>query len=202
VVIAGSLKPSARRRERRFSPRCAKEGPAIESAPRATVRRAKADDAETLSVLGAETFADTFGHLYPPDDLAAYLAEAHAAGLYADWACDPDFGLWIAERQGRAIGYAMAAPCHLPHPEVTPACGELRRLYLRREAQGSGVGGELLTTALDWLQTPGRRLWIGVWSENFGAQRLYARYGFSKVGEYEFVVGETRDREFILARPG
>jgi GNAT superfamily N-acetyltransferase len=177
-------------------------GAAIDTAASIAVRPAIASDAEALSVLGAETFSDTFGYLYPPRDLADYLAEAHAAGLYTDWACDPAYGLWIAEQDGRAIGYAMAAPCHLPHPEVTPACGELCRLYLRREAQGSGVGSQLLTLALDWLQTPGRRLWIGVWSENLGAQRLYARYGFSKVGEYEFSVGATRDREFILARPG
>lgn len=153
-------------------------------------------------MVGAETFTETFGHLYPASDLAGYLAEAHSAGNYAGWARDPAYGLWIAERDGRAVGYAMAGPCHLPHPEATPACGELCRLYLRREAQGSGAGGQLLTSALDWLQTPGRRLWIGVWSENFGAQRLYARYGFAKVGEYEFCVGATRDREFILARPG
>jgi RimJ/RimL family protein N-acetyltransferase len=39
-----------------------------------------------------------------------------------------------------------------------------------------------------------------VWSENFGAQRLYARYGFTRVGDYFFPVGEHRDHEFILRR--
>ncbi|HWU15100.1 MAG TPA: GNAT family N-acetyltransferase, partial [Caulobacter sp.] len=39
-----------------------------------------------------------------------------------------------------------------------------------------------------------------VWSENFGAQKLYGRLGFEKVGEYHFPVGETRDLEFILRR--
>jgi hypothetical protein len=54
--------------------------------------------------------------------------------------------------------------------------------------------------ALDWLDRLGRPLWIGVWSENHGAQRLYGRHGFVKVGEYEFPVGKTRDQEFILRR--
>jgi ribosomal protein S18 acetylase RimI-like enzyme len=57
-----------------------------------------------------------------------------------------------------------------------------------------------MTACFDWLVKPGRRLWIGVWSENYGAQRLYGRHGFTKVGEYEFPVGEVRDREFILRR--
>jgi RimJ/RimL family protein N-acetyltransferase len=39
---------------------------------------------------------------------------------------------------------------------------------------------------------------VGVWSENVGAQRLYARYGFEKIGEYDFPVGAQLDREFIL----
>lgn len=45
-------------------------------------------------------------------------------------------------------------------------------------------------------------LYIGVWSENFGAERLYARHGFQRVGEYLFPVGEHRDLEFILKRSG
>ena len=36
-------------------------------------RMAGTDDAPTLSRLGAETFTETFGHLYDPGDLAAFL---------------------------------------------------------------------------------------------------------------------------------
>ena len=85
-----------------------------------TVRKAVPADAESLTELGRETFADTFAHLYPAEDLAAFQAEAHTAERYAAWAVDPGYGLWIAERYGRAIGYALAGPCHLPHAEVTP----------------------------------------------------------------------------------
>lgn len=153
-------------------------------------------------MLGRETFAETFGHLYPPADLAAFVSAAHSPTRYAEMIADGAHALWIAEAAaGRAVGYAMAGDCRLPHPEVTPTCGELQRLYVRRERQGGGLGVRLLDEALGWLARPGRRLWIGVWSENLGAQRLYARYGFSKVGEYEFHVGQTSDREFIMARP-
>jgi GNAT superfamily N-acetyltransferase len=166
------------------------------------IRRAAPADADALAALGRDTFVETFGGLYQPADLTVFLADAHAPSSYAGWAEDPAYGLWIAEADGRAVGYALAGPCHLPHAAVTPACGELWRLYLRGDAQGGGRGRRLLETALDWLDRPGRRLWIGVWSENLGAQRLYARYGFEKVGEYEFAVGAARDREFILSRPG
>src|SRR3546814_14919446 len=99
----------------------------------------------------------------------------------------PVGAVWLLEQEGPAIGHAAAGPCGLPHPDVAPGDGELKRLYLLREHQNGGWGGKLFATALDWLQREGpRTLWIGVWSENVGAQRFYARHGFPKVGEYEF----------------
>ena len=169
--------------------------------PPPTIRRAGPPDAQALVAIGRATFAETFGHLYPPDHLAAFLAEAHGlARARADLA-DAAKAVWLVEAGGEVVGYAVAGPCHLPHPEATPACGELERLYLLASHQGGGAGGRLLAEALAWLEKDGpRRLWIGVWSENHGAQRLYARHGFAQVGTYEFVVGATRDREFILRR--
>lgn len=168
------------------------------------IRFARPGDVATLVALGRDTFSETFGHLYPQEDLEDFLEEAHHPGLYAYAVGEPRHGVWIAEREGRPVGYALVGPCTLPHPEATDAEGELKRLYLRREAQGSGLGRTLLRTTLDWMQRDGpSRLWVGVWSGNAGAQRLYASEGFGKVGEYEFQVGAIRDHEFILTRePG
>lgn len=168
---------------------------------RTIIRRATAEDAETVANIGARTFADTFGHLYPPKDLAAFLGQSHSALAAAHDLADPRKAIWLAEADGQAIGYALAGPCTLPHPEVTPACGELKRLYLLKDRQGAGLGGRLFAEAMAWLQADGpRTVWIGVWSENHGAQRLYARQGFVKAGEYGFRVGGTTDLEFILKR--
>lgn len=165
------------------------------------LRRAELKDAAIVAEIGAETFRTTFGHLYAPEDLAKFLAESHGLARVEADLRDPATAIWLAEAGGAAVGYALAGACALPHAEVTPACGELKRLYLRPDAQGGGVGGRLFAVALDWLQAEGPRdVWIGVWSENYGAQRFYARHGFEKVGEYGFTVGETVDREFILRR--
>ena len=171
-------------------------------APGMGLRRATAEDAQALAEVGEATFVETFGHMYSPKDLADFLAAEQSPDRYRAWALDDRYALWLAEADGRAVGFALAGPCTLPHAEVTPACGELKRIYLRREAQGSGIGGRMLAAALDWLTAPGRDLWIGVWSENHGAQRLYGRHGFEKVGTYFFEVGEQRDFEFILRRKG
>lgn len=165
------------------------------------IRRATPDDASALAELGAATFIEAFGQLYSPEDLQAFLEDSHSVGAYAKVLANPDYALWVAERDGRAIGYAQAGPCGLPHADATPADGELKRLYLLKSAQNGGIGAALFDQALAWLEREGpRTLWISVWSENYGAQRFYGRYGFEFAGEYEFIVGEQRDREFMYRR--
>ena len=170
------------------------------------IRRATAEDAPALAELGATTFIESFGQLYVPRDLQAFIEESHSVAAYAKALANPDYALWIAERQGedgtlRAIGYAQAGPCGLPHEDVKPGDGELKRLYLLKGEQNGGGGRALFEQALAWLERDGpRALWISVWSENLGAQRFYGRHGFEFAGEYEFIVGEQRDREFMFRR--
>ncbi|UNK41817.1 GNAT family N-acetyltransferase [Luteimonas sp. S4-F44] len=176
--------------------------PAFQRADSATLRRATVDDAATLSRLAARTFTETFGHLYPPQDLADFLADAYAVEKQRTILAHPDYAVWLLDIDGQAVGHAAAGPCGLPHAEVAPGDGELKRLYLVRGLQGASLGARLMQTAMDWLLRDGpRTLWVGVWSENLGAQRFYGRYGFGKVGEYLFPVGATQDLEFILRRP-
>jgi GNAT superfamily N-acetyltransferase len=166
-----------------------------------TIRRARADDAETLVQLSCDTFRAAFADLYWPDDLEAFFATAYGLEKTRRELSDANIGVWLAECDGVAIGYALAGPCELPHPEVTATCAELKRIYLAPGAQGAGVGSRLLSQAMAWMEREGpRRIWIGVWSGNRGARRLYEQLGFAKVGEYYFKVGEAMDREFILRR--
>ena len=167
------------------------------------LRRATVADAQALSALSSACFTETFGHLYPPEDLSHFLDEAYAVPAWASLLSDPAYATWLLEDDGVAIGYATAGACTLPHADVAPGDGELKRLYVLAAHQGGGRGSRLFDAAMAWLLRDGpRTLWIGVWSENFGAQRFYARHGFERVGAYDFVVGNTRDHEFILRRLG
>lgn len=165
------------------------------------IRRLGPGDAEALSALARRTFTETFGHLYPPEDLAAFLADAYAEDRHRVLLSDPRYAAWFLEDDGVPVGHALAGACGLPHDDVAEGDGELKRLYLLASHQNGGHGGRLFATVMDWLQRAGPcTLWIGVWSENPGAQRFYARHGFERVGSYEFPVGRVRDLEFILRR--
>lgn len=174
------------------------------------IRRATIDDAQTVSMLATRTFVESFGLLYPPDDLQAFLRDSYAVERQRTILAHPDYAIWLLERttvdasgasRNEAVGHAAAGPCGLPHADVAAGDGELKRLYVLKAFQNGGHGARLFEAALDWLQRDGpRTLWIGVWSENPGAQRFYARHGFERVGEYLFEVGTVRDRELILRR--
>ena len=165
------------------------------------IRRAGREDAETLVAIGVATFLETFGHLYPQSDLDAYLEEAYSLARTRSDLADPAKASWLVESDGAAVAYASVGPCGLPHPDVTPNCGEVKRIYVLAAWHGAGLAPRLFAEATAWLETAGRRkIWLGVWSENHRALAFYARRGFDKVGEYDFPVGETIDREFILRR--
>ena len=167
----------------------------------ATVRRAATHDAAELARLAAATFTETFGHLYPPADLASYLASAHTQAAWMKTLADPRVACWLGSAHGALpVGFAVAGYCKLPVEHLEPTAGELRQLYVRATHQGQRLGTRLFEAALQWLERNYAPLYIGVWSDNLGAQRFYGRYGFVKVGEYGFRVGATVDREFILKR--
>src|ERR1700689_904476 len=104
--------------------------------PPPTIRRAGPADAEALVAIGRATFAETFAHLYPPEDLAVFLAHAHSLERARSDLADPVKAVWLVESGGEVVGYALAGPCHLPYPEVTANCGELERIYMARAHQG------------------------------------------------------------------
>ena len=169
------------------------------------IRPAVDADAAALGALGWETFIDTFvagfGIPYPAEDLAAFLDASFNAGAIRAKLNEPGAAWWVAERDGELLAFANTGPNTLPHPDARPSHAELRRLYVAKRAQGLGLGTKLLAVALEWMEahTDGP-LWIGVWSGNLKAQKLYAAYGFEKAGAYQYPVGRWLDDEFILRR--
>ena len=156
-------------------------------------------DAACLAALGATTFIDTFSHLYEPDELQKYLETSHSYGAAKQFLTSPDFGVWLCEdRDDRAVGYCMAGKNKLPASNACAHAGELSRLYCLRDYQNMGIGSALLTQALAWLVARFDEVYLGVYQDNPSALRLYLRFGFEIVGEYEFYVGKHADQEYIL----
>jgi len=174
----------------------------------AMIRRATPADARALAALKLDTFRATFleefAIPYPPADLAVFETESYGLARIEAELADPAHHTWVADGEaGQLDAYLHLGPCKLPHLEIRDGDPEIYQLYLRRGAQGSGLGKALLDHGLDWLEhgeTAGRPIWIGVWSGNLRAQHVYAARGFRPVGEYRFKVGNWYDDEIIMRK--
>tara|TARA_R110000803_G_scaffold19415_3_gene50874 strand:- start:726 stop:1256 length:531 start_codon:yes stop_codon:yes gene_type:complete len=166
------------------------------------IRRAVTADAEALQALGIASFVAAFENLYSPEDLDAFLTENYGLDTWHRQASQPDRPIWVATMpDGNLVGYAQASPCDLPVDPMPDGALQLRRLYVRPDILSAGIGAALMLRVFEWVEAAGRPpLFLGVWSGNDRAQKFYARYRFSKVGEYDFPVGAQVDREFIFRR--
>jgi GNAT superfamily N-acetyltransferase len=154
-------------------------------------------DAAALRALFAQTFVDTFGHLYRPSDLQDFL-DGNSESVWAANLADPQVAIHVAENDGTLLGFAELAPKKLPFETAAPAL-EVRRFYLRKEAQGTGIAHRLM----DWLLAEAaargaKELYLSVFVDNHRARRFYERYGFATVGKYDFMVGSHADEDLIL----
>ena len=128
------------------------------------IRRATSADAGMLAGISRDTFVETFGHLYAPEDLAWHLDFSYDPEKYRDALDEQGAVAWMLEDEADAVqGYAFAGPCGLPHGDVQPGDLELKRLYLRRSLQNGGWGARLFAEAEDWMRRNGpAAIWIGV----------------------------------------
>ena len=165
------------------------------------LRPASLDDLDALVELSRRTFTDSFGHLYAAQDLAAFLDENRAPDTLAAGIADPAVSITLAEDGEALLGYSTVyfgeGFDERPDPQPSAPC-VLSQLYCLPQATGRGIGAAMIERAL--AEARARRcdaMQLSVWSENFGAQRFYARYGFQKVADIDFWVGRHRDDEFL-----
>lgn len=167
-----------------------------------TLRDATPADVPALSALAIEAFNAKFAHLYSPADLATFLAEALEEGPIAAALADPGSLYQLAVTDGRLVGYCrIGLKCGFPDHARGTRVMELKQLYTASDATGMGIGKVLMDWAMDQFAARGAdEVQLSVYSENYGAHRFYERYGFEKVADITFKVGEQYDPEFLFAR--
>lgn len=164
------------------------------------LRRALPSDAPALAALGRNSFIAAFGHLYRQEDLAAFLAAHKTDAAYRRSLADPGKRIAVAEIDGALEGFCiLAQPSEFARHSGAARPLALQQLYAAPARTGQRIGARLM----DWALAEARALdadaiQLSVWSENFAAQRFYARYGFARIGEIDFMVGSHRDDEFLL----
>lgn len=165
------------------------------------LRPASLADAENLARLGRESFCHAFEHLYTRQDLDSFLEQAYTVEAVRDEIADPGIMHQLTEdAPGGGLSAYIKVRYASPYAEHSdtgnPLC--LAQLYTDPARTGEGLGAALMDWCIDLARQRGHdAIQLSVWSENFGAQRFYQRYGFEKIADIGFWVGDQRDDEFL-----
>ena len=160
-------------------------------------RDAVPNDAPALAALARLTFAETFGHLYSAENLAAFLA-GHSDEKWRQQLGDPRYSVRIGEADGEAAAYATVGPPSLPFEAKGPAA-ELKQFYVRVPWHGSGAAADMMAWVLEEVRRrEAKEVFLSVFIDNHRARRFYERYGFEAVGRYDFMVGSHADEDVIM----
>ena len=170
------------------------------------VREAKPNDASAIARLGGQVFSTTFGYSLQADDLEAYLAASYSDSAILEDLTNLNKDTFVVcprTDPDHVLGFAILTrgtiePCisHLAGTTV-----ELQRLYIDVNSHGRGLG-KLLTNQVELIakRQGFETMWLGVWEENIKAQQVYARLGYQRVGEHDFVMGNCRQTDWIMVK--
>lgn len=158
------------------------------------------DDAATLAAIGRHSFVETFGHLYTPENLAAFL-ENHSEEKWREELADPRYAVRLGFVGGINAAYVKLGPPSLPFTPPRNSI-ELRQFYILKPWQGAGLAPAMM----DWALAEGRRrgaaeIYLSVFVDNHRARRFYEKHGFEAVGRYDFMVGTHADEDIVMKRP-
>jgi GNAT superfamily N-acetyltransferase len=156
----------------------------------APLRPGRDDDADGFIRLIGDCWSEYPGCIMDVDGevpelraLATYFAEAGGA-------------LWVAERDGRVIGMAATRPMG------QDAAYEICKVYVAKEARGSGLAHDLLGAAEAHARAAGAQrlvLWTDTRFET--AHRFYEKRGFVRQGSIRILDDLSNSLEFRYVKP-
>lgn len=143
-----------------------------------SVRQAVAGDAPAIADVHVAGWRWAYRGLIPDAVLDA-LTVARRAAMWRGILSAPGTAsrVWLAERDGRVVGFAATAPAS--EAGLAPDTGKLTAIYLARDAAGAGAGRALLEHATGDLRQRGyRRAVLWVFAANLRARRFYEIAGW------------------------
>jgi diamine N-acetyltransferase len=166
-----------------------------------TIRFANIADAELLAELSSTSFHQAFDGSTKQENVDGYVNAAFNPTQLAREMGDAHSTFMIAELGEQAVGYFKLIAGETPEC-VSDACAiELSRLYVREEFVGQKIGATLMQKALDEARAQGHQtIFLGVWEHNTRAQAFYHKWGFVRVGEHIFQMGDDPQMDWWMER--
>lgn len=164
-----------------------------------SIRQANTSDVKIICALGITTFYEAYFEQDNSGDLADYVLESFDQVQIEAEINNADSTFFIAELNGKAVGYAKLRENSKVDCLKNEIAIELHRIYILERAKGKGVGRELMNRCFETARAKGyKMLWLGVWEQNSSALKFYEKIGFVKVGELQFPYGNAVGTNFVM----
>ena len=154
------------------------------------IRLAERRDLPSLGTLGALLVRTH--HAFDPDRFMkpdSNIEEGYAwfLGTQLD---DPEAVIYVAEHDGRIVGYVYAGIEPLSWKELRDRAGFVHDVVVAPEARCHGIARRLIEAATAWLESAGApRVMLWTAEKNATAQVLFERLGFRRT-----MIEMTRER--------
>ena len=144
------------------------------------IRQYSPDDIDAITAITGEVFAPVSIFRAIEDKLGKIggmgWCEKKVEDVQKELRKNPE-GCFVAEQGGRAVGYITTSVF------LRISQGRIVNLAVSTEAQGGGVGRNLLEKALEYFRELGlKQATIETFATNQVAQHLYPSMGFTEVG--------------------
>jgi GNAT superfamily N-acetyltransferase len=145
------------------------------------IRDATVDDADAVALVHIHGWQWGYRGLLPGEYLDGLSAERRAE-QWRSWLLEPGrTRTRLAEENGACVGFAVSGPSR--DPGADDDTGEVYAIYVEEDVAGTGVGTELLGSAIAWLTERGfARATLWVLEGNARGRRFYEREGWTLDG--------------------
>ena len=153
----------------------------------ATVRRATAQDAEVLGIMGPAAYSEAYGYLWDrPDDYSDQL-RTFGIRAFESLLARPEARLWIGQVRGTGVGFLSMIVGSVDPVEHRLGGAEIPRIYVIGPAQRTGLGRLLLDAAIAQAASESlSHVWLDVMGSAIEARRAYTKWGFREIGTRQF----------------
>jgi GNAT superfamily N-acetyltransferase len=166
-----------------------------------SLRRATPDDLAVWGEFSRRTFEATYGPHQPPERMARHIASRLNDDRLREKLADPTRTVWLAERGGVLVGFAMLHVVEPPPEVVASRPVEVERFYVDASHHGTGLAGALMTDVCQLAHAAGHDVaWLGVWEGNPRAIRFYSKQGFRIVGQWTYFFDDVPEADHLMAR--
>jgi ribosomal protein S18 acetylase RimI-like enzyme len=165
------------------------------------LKKASAEDLETLQQLGKETFYETFSKHNSEEEMQKYLAESFASEKLLKELNTVDSRFFIAWEEESPVGYLKVNSGGSQTELQDETSLEIERIYVKSSHQGKKVGQLLFDKALEIARQQSKKyIWLGVWEENKRAVSFYIKNGFTEFDKHIFRLGNDAQTDLMMKK--